>query len=480
VKVNLHKEQWVRYTEFATWQKDDKHNQAFAILLNDRSKKMGKILGTEVERDKRCLACHTGYPVNKMPPDEKGKSESLVSAKILDEIEITFGVTCEGCHGPSQGTRGMEKKGWLGPHQEPDSWRFLAPETKRKDFGFWDVRSPASRTRICASCHIGSVELGRVVTHEMYAAGHPPLPGFEVESFIHQMPVHWNPFVNKSNEVVERFVKNTKDPLYADGQYKKENLHRTSALLIGALVSASEYFRLIGDLNDPKGKEPATGTRWPELALFDCYACHHELKGPSWRQVRKPPAGIPGRPFLQEWNTVLVDVALSQLGDAPATYKKKYDAIRDALNKQPFGNRDLLKKSTLDAADWLYARALELELKPIPPMKGPAIMKDLVWLASAEIQDYESARKYVWGLEVVDAELKRLGKNKIANIMNPAGKELFLLDLRSGREVRVAVPGEAEKSKVIEVHLEKVMPFFGNYDPTLFRERIFEIGKMLK
>ena len=32
---------------------------------------------------------------------------------------------------------------------------------------------------MCLSCHLGNAREGRVVTHEMYAAGHPPLPGFE-------------------------------------------------------------------------------------------------------------------------------------------------------------------------------------------------------------------------------------------------------------------------------------------------------------
>ena len=30
-----------------------------------------------------------------------------------------------------------------------------------------------------------------MVTHEMYAAGHPPLPGFEIATFCSQMPPHW-------------------------------------------------------------------------------------------------------------------------------------------------------------------------------------------------------------------------------------------------------------------------------------------------
>ena len=35
--------------------------------------------------------------------------------------------------------------------------------------------------------------------HEWYAAGHPPLPSFELASFQAQMPVHWKPLAAKPN-----------------------------------------------------------------------------------------------------------------------------------------------------------------------------------------------------------------------------------------------------------------------------------------
>ena len=54
-----------------------------------------------------------------------------------------------------------------------------------------DVRNPVRRAEQCFSCHIGNVEEGKLVTHAMYAAGHPPLPSIEIESFAKQMPRHW-------------------------------------------------------------------------------------------------------------------------------------------------------------------------------------------------------------------------------------------------------------------------------------------------
>ena len=44
------------------------------------------------------------------------------------------------------------------------------------------VRDPVRRTELCLSCHLGSTSENKMVTHAMYAAGHPPLPGFEMET----------------------------------------------------------------------------------------------------------------------------------------------------------------------------------------------------------------------------------------------------------------------------------------------------------
>ena len=70
----------------------------------------------------------------------------------------------------------------------------------------------------------------------MYAAGHPPLPGFEIATFTQQMPKHWVDFADKSADVQDNFLKNSKDPLYDSKAYKKSDLHRTRTLLTGALV----------------------------------------------------------------------------------------------------------------------------------------------------------------------------------------------------------------------------------------------------
>ena len=54
-----------------------------------------------------------------------------------------------------------------------------------------NLRDPVVRGDVCSSCHIGSAAEGKVVTHAMYAAGHPPLPNFELATFSRNLPQHW-------------------------------------------------------------------------------------------------------------------------------------------------------------------------------------------------------------------------------------------------------------------------------------------------
>ena len=55
----------------------------------------------------------------------------------------------------------------------------------------------------------------------------------------------------------------------------------------------------------------------PEMANYDCYACHHDLTSKSWRQERGY-AGVPGRPTLHEWPPALAELGLMHAAADPA------------------------------------------------------------------------------------------------------------------------------------------------------------------
>ena len=505
VPIQLEDDHWVLYSEYPIWQRDDKHGQAYTVLLNERSKKMGEILGIEaVHRDKRCLACHTGYPINQMPLGPDG----LVTDDVTTRQEVNFGVSCEGCHGPA-GDRttaeGVALKGWKDPHQlqpvkpydQTSPWRFMTPEQKESTYGYWDVRTPDAKARICASCHIGNVRQGKVVTHEMYAAGHPPLPGFELETFVHQMPNHWVELARKGDKVRTEFLANTKDPLYADREWEQDDLHRTKSALVAGLVSLSEYLKLTAHLADDQIASPVPKTEWPELAQFDCFACHHELKTPAWRQERAPLVGVPGRPPFREWTTTVAELAVGTAGLSREDFQKKLNPVRRALAEQPFGVRSELTSAALEAAGWLDAAARELQTRALTPEEGRRLLDQIAAKATSEILDYDAARQLVWTFAVVYRELypdpQTLQENyrptgvpgwfdKEENL-DPVEKqlvkleEMFLLDLREGRGAETQLPGEQQARATVEVDLHKVLPYVEKYEPGKFQESFAEMTR---
>ena len=207
---------WFERTEMFRWEQQDKHYQAYAVLLNKRSQAMGAVLGIkEIHKEHSCLACHTSYSKSGLVDLEK-------HGTAQDRQELRFGVSCEGCHGPAGGNSAMKLSGWRVRHfdemhaskaEDEPRWRFLSPGVKLSRYGYWDVRSPVARAEICVSCHIGNAKAGRVLTHEMYAAGHPPLPGFEIESFTEQMPRHWTTIEEKKPAALRQaFLKQTEPP----------------------------------------------------------------------------------------------------------------------------------------------------------------------------------------------------------------------------------------------------------------------------
>jgi len=502
---------FIHYGEYPIWSSRDKHVQAYAVLLNARSKRMGEILGTDVSKDQRCIACHAGTPISMLASDDKG----LISAENVGNRDVALGVTCEGCHGGSGGV-----DGYLLPHSitppangqlTGKEWRYLSPADKAAK-GFNDVRSPAARARICASCHVGEASMGRVVTHEMYAAGHPPLPGFEVETFIDQMPRHWRFIDEKDPKVLEAFVANSKDELYKSDHFDVKSLVRSRSMLISSIVVLSQNVKLMadlaaGDVSDDLKIKP----EWPELAQFDCFACHHDLQYPGWRQTRKP-IGVPGRPTMREWPMAIPRVAIKVAGLDEAAFTNALNDVLNASVDRPFGNAEAIKSSATKFTAWADEAAEKLSRTIISRDKGKAILAAIAETCTSETLDYDSARQLAWAFMIVEREMNgkvitsinlKESLGDAAKIGNPlrgydsndpvlkalepldydptaeGTMGLLLLNLRKGKQETQKLPINVNLPTT-EVDLLKSMPPVGNYDPDKFKAVFAEIAAWLE
>ena len=193
------------------------HSLAFDNLKTPESRRMAKNLGLKSpETEPRCLACHA------VPVKDSRKGPNY---------ELAEGVTCEGCHGPAEQ--------WLGPHTAKN-W----DKKKGVAYGMIDTKNLVKRAERCLICHQGTNKYS--VDHELIGAGHPRL-SFELDSYSELMPIHW--IVPKD----------------------EKEWNGARAWVIGQAVSLRSQLDLLSS------SRKSQAVLWPDLAHFDCYACHHDV-----------------------------------------------------------------------------------------------------------------------------------------------------------------------------------------------------------
>lgn len=382
--------------EVPLW-RQDKHASAYDALKSKRADGMGKLLGYTASEEPKCLACHS-LAVKPTPPTTFKKEE---------------GVSCVVCHGAVVLERDknglvMDWTAFHGSDPNLETWRGWDRSDKEK-YGMTDLWDLEKRSRLCASCHIGNVKDNKYVTHEMYAAGHPPLPSFEVVTFSSQMPRHWQYLKEKPKEMRQ----------YVRLNDRTAELEETHLLAIGSIVAFQETIGLI---------EAKIGTRgWPDFAMFDCYACHHELNSKSWRQQRGY-AGTPGRPSINEWSTTLVELGLQHaaVDNTEATnvlseFKGHLAALQTALDAKAFGEPASVKTRAAIMRDWLGKQVQQIQSrmkagdkKPGYDLKASAKLLDSlknIQRGSQRAPDFDSARQRAWAYQVLFLETGLQGKS---------------------------------------------------------------------
>ena len=263
----------VRQNEFTTWITHDKHARAFDVLTEERGQRIAKNLGiADASKDERCLACHTTPALAGPIPEE------LVALR-------SDGVSCEACHGPANGA-----ESWRVAHTLA-SWKDLKGQEREKayqKYGMTPLFDLEVQAKTCAGCHVGAPAdeahgiPARNLTHDLMAAGHPRLT-FELSAFRDNMPPHWRPDLHAATPGYEASV-------WAIGQ------------AASAQASAELTAHRAREAKDGKGP-------WPEFAEASCFACHADLRSPSWRRKADYYSGRkPGTIPINRWYSALLPV----------------------------------------------------------------------------------------------------------------------------------------------------------------------------
>jgi hypothetical protein len=456
---------FVALTEFATWTEHDKHSQAYKLLETELGLSICKALQIDLKdgsSSQQCLSCHADW--------QKGTPQPK-------PFDLRQGVTCEACHGAASN--------WANPtlHQQ-EEWRRRSPADKFAKHGMIDVRDPRTRARVCNSCHIGDVEQGKFVTHEMYAAGHPPLPPIEPETFADQMPKHWRSLLDKP-DFEHRAV-------YEQLNRFRPTEHSSSrSVVLGAIESLRSSNRLFA------GEVAAAKGPWPDFAIFDCTACHHELTSKSWRLERGYGGNPPGRPPMSAWPAVLVPLAIRHAATDDTdfvtrrgAFQTQLKALHAAVASRPFGDAVRVQEAVSKLDDWLENLERDTALKPFDKADVRQALQTLVAGEDRALPDFDSARQTAWAARVLatDAGLPLPKKSP------PSADDLK--DFRRASRQRVETVHAALAASKLNDRLSLTLPAGrdvsipaafpatlksqSEYDPAWFRQTLREAIELLR
>ena len=345
------------------WEFHDRHRRAYDTLTSAASREIVRRLlkdgaltsassadDLHPEREQRCLACHT--------------TPSLAASEWNSHAGVTAlrgeGVSCDACHT----LPGGNSQRWIDAHARGELAACYADPSR----GLQPLSTSAQRAAVCAGCHVGAPadpEHGiplRDMNHDLIAAGHPRLM-FDYATFVQLLPPHWQ-------------------------ERPDDQRHRSAADPTGEVASA-----VIGQTTVVQVQAALLGDRalrqqpWPEFSELDCYGCHHNLRGVSWRQST-PAVSRKGQP---EWT------GIAMLGPA-ARWLPKEESQAAALTElaQSLARFAPPPASAIERTRaWLAIETAVPADQPLPGM--PATLEDLVpaWPQNAAVGDSQAKPSYV-------------------------------------------------------------------------------------
>ncbi len=348
----------VLHNEYTTWSKKDAHSKAWRVLTNEDSKKISHNLGLgDPSKEPLCLKCHSTF----------------IGEKVRgDKYTVEDGVSCESCHGASED--------WLKSHTSSSS----SHEDNLED-GMKNLVPVKARAELCLSCHQGNDD--KFVNHRMIGAGHPRL-SFELDTYSMIQPRHWD--------------------YDADYQERKGKYEPVRAWLVGQIKVAE------GAINVMASEKRARNGIWPELSLFNCYACHHSLTQKQWR-TREYKNG-PGELRLNLSSLLLIHDAFTTLApDIAVKLESSLSRLHDLYKKGEAS--DLLK----DISKILSKDALGVaESIPLDSKTRLALLRNVSqFAATTPHPQYEEAEQLAMGISAIlstDPEKEKSLKSQVKKL----------------------------------------------------------------
>ena len=405
---------FVRMTENRIWGTHDLHVKAYQNLTGPLGKQMETILATargdagyKVTADVACLSCHASDKDGAVP----------WAKKTADSFSTVNGVGCEMCHGHASAWRGVHGEIVEENNRTIVPWREW-PHAEKSKWGLTDLRDPVVKADTCSSCHVGDVEKNRFVTHEMYAAGHPPLPPLDVTAYTRDQPRHWG--LPAEMPYLTGMAKADPEKAWQLFHYRDEATDVYAARQLAATTAAT--FKASARL---LGKQAAGPDGTLDFAAFDCYACHHDLKSPSARQQRGY-VGVPGRPTFRPAMLSLVKVVADHaagMPDAPAALKHgsveldaAYRELTAAFATKTFGDPAKVKAASDKLEQWADRFLGGLSQVRYTREQSNKLLAAVIAAGGSDrpvVADAETAELLTWAVSTLASDAKTAGLDKL-------------------------------------------------------------------
>ncbi|GAA5511118.1 multiheme c-type cytochrome [Novipirellula caenicola] len=340
-----------------------------------------------------CLTCHGGY------------HDGASGFDLADLDNAQLGIDCLYCH--QQG----ENDQWVTPHQVPEKWRLQPPQAKSAA-GMRNLVDTSNQAQLCMDCHVGNRSKNMFVSHEMYAAGHPPIPSIELQQFCAEMPQHWQTPTQLYQSLADYPQRNDyfniNYPGLLDSADASDVFWNTRKMLIGALVARQQMLDLY--------IQSEAAQDWADYSLYDCAACHHELRSNSLRQQRGY-VGAPGRPRQYEWPDALLTIAYLFSGKETLTQSRAMESeLEQLFSEQPFGDPHRIAAAATQLSDHITTAIDTIEQKPLDARIALAVLRGLATTPKSKLVTYDAARQVIWAMQTIASELEIQGKPLAAEL----------------------------------------------------------------
>lgn len=327
----------VSQNEYVIWSRRDRHRAAYNTLLSADSKGIAKNLGLKNAHEAdMCLDCHA----DNVPVENRG-----------ERFQINDGVGCEACHGGSET--------YISTHVDD-----AATHASNVADGLYPSADPRARAKLCLSCHLGTAD--KMASHDIMGAGHPRI-SFELDTFGWLQPAHY----------------------VLDDDYRAKKWAGSSMELwsVGQVEAARQTLGLI------KTRLSTPGL-FPELALFDCHACHHPMSDQRFEAGAS--ALPPGSVRLNDANFIMLFSIANVIDSGLETQlKQAMTRLHKSVNKGQ--NVDAAVSSLMGLIDQLDTKITGDVMKS----RSSDFVKAIVQRAArSKMVDYVSAEQAVMAVDM--------------------------------------------------------------------------------